>query len=225
MDTPRSTFLRRVLGPLVRGLSGLTLVCLVACAKGAEISDDELGGVGGAGGASSTGATGDSSGDTSSASASSGSTSSSATSSTSSGSGSSSATSSSAASSGSGGSPCDADEHLCGGICSGNTPQTGCFQSVTCAACAAPPIHGSVTCSSAGLCDFTCGAGYTKSGNSCVCANECCSDSDCGNGASCDGGVCGEPPPPPCDDAACAFECGLYLCVGICLGDICTCFC
>ena len=221
MGTPRSSDPSfRPLGARVACL--LALAGVVACAQGSEISDESLGGTGGAGGASAS--SGASTGDSSTASSSAAS-STSASSTTAAGSTSASSSASTSASSSSGGPMCDSDEHLCGGICAGNTTQTGCFQSVTCAPCAAPPIHGTSTCSAAGLCDFTCGSGYTKSGNSCVCDSECCSDADCANGASCSGGTCSDPPPPPCDDNACILECAAFFCVGICLGDTCTCFC
>lgn len=126
----------------------------------------------------------------------------------------------SASSTGAGGSQdCPADQHFCGGVCTGNTPQTGCFKSVACTACVAPAM-GTSTCTATGDCDFTCGSGYMKSGSSCVCANECCTNADCSGDDTCVSGSC-EPPAPTCDQALCLVTC--FPGVGICVGSMCVC--
>jgi hypothetical protein len=84
---------------------------------------------------------------------------------------------------------CAANEHECAGDCVGNTPQSGCLQSVACTPCPVP-MNGSATCTAGGLCDVSCAVGYTKQGSSCVCANQCCSVADCPAGETCSGGVC-----------------------------------
>lgn len=191
------------------GLVLSSAVLWLGCAQGSE-SFFEEGGEGGAGGAGGAGSS------TSASSAASTSASTSATSSSASTSGSTSASSSS------GGPDCAADQHLCGGVCANNTPQTGCFTSVTCAPCAAPPVNASSTCSADGKCDFTCTSGWVKSGNSCVCGSECCSDADCGSGLVCQGNQCVA---APCDQAQCFLDCFAMFCVGLCVGDQCTCTC
>jgi hypothetical protein len=121
-----------------------------------------------------------------------------------------------------GAAPCPQGQHFCGGVCAGNTPQTGCFLSDSCAPCVAP-ANGTSTCAADGNCDFTCGAGWMKSGAQCACATECCSDNDCSGDDTCVGGTC-TPPPPTCDLAVCIFECGFSTgCPGICVGPTCTC--
>jgi hypothetical protein len=119
---------------------------------------------------------------------------------------------------GAGGPMCDPPEHLCGGICVGNTPQTGCYQSTTCTACPSV-INGTTTCTAGGLCDFTCTSPYVKNGPSCSCPTQCCSNADCSGGATCDNGQCVE----PCDQALCIFNCGLQNKVGVCQGNQCIC--
>ncbi len=186
-------------------LSVITSLLFFGCAQGSDsiFGDEGEGGAGGAGGETASSTTASSGSTTSSTSASS-------------------TTSGTTTSTSSGGPECADDQHLCGGVCTGNTTQTGCFTSVTCAPCASPPINGTSTCSADGKCDFTCNSGYAKSGNSCVCAAECCSNADCPGGGTCQGGVCGA---PPCDQAACIIECFAMFCVGICIGDTCTCMC
>lgn len=121
-----------------------------------------------------------------------------------------------------GGSQCPQGQHFCGGVCAGNTPQTGCYQSSSCAPCS-PPANGTSTCAADGSCDFTCGAGWMKNGAQCVCASQCCSDNDCSGDDTCVNGTC-TPPPPTCDLAVCIFECGFTTgCPGICVGPTCTC--
>ena len=130
--------------------------------------------------------------------------------------------------SGTGGSgpQCGVTEHLCGGVCAGNTPVTGCYGSASCVACPSS-AHGASTCSSQGACVITCDAGYQKSGNQCICNSQCCADSDCGAGATCQSGTCVDPP-PACDAAQCTIECTVKngaACIGVCLGGNCTCLC
>jgi hypothetical protein len=191
------------------GLVLSTAIIWLGCAQGSDSAFGEggEGGVGGAGGASGPSST-------SSAASTSGSTSTSSSSASTSG--------STTASSSSGGPDCSAEQHLCGGVCTNNTPQTGCFTSVTCAPCASPPVNASSTCSADGKCDFSCTPGYMKSGNVCVCASECCSDADCGGGQVCQGNQCVA---PPCDQAQCILDCFAQLCVGLCVGDMCVCQC
>lgn len=115
---------------------------------------------------------------------------------------------------------CDPGKHLCGGICVGNTPQTGCYQSVACTPC--PSVtYGTTTCTSDGLCDFTCTSPYQKSGNTCSCPMQCCSSLDCSGGQTCENGQC----VTPCSDSDCLFDCVLmgYL-FGSCQGGQCVCF-
>jgi len=116
---------------------------------------------------------------------------------------------------------CGATEHLCGGICTGNTPATGCYQSVDCTACPNVP-NGTATCDANGLCAATCNSPYVPSGNSCICPNQCCTNADCPtSGSTCDNGTCVEP--STCDQALCIALCGLQSKIGVCLGDQCTC--
>lgn len=124
---------------------------------------------------------------------------------------------------------CPAGQHLCGGVCAGNTTQTGCFGSNNCLSCAPAPVNGTSVCSGNGTCDFTCGASYVKQGNTCACAASCCSDADCGgNGSTCSGGSC-TVVPPACDGNACTAGC-LLGCfpkfgVGTCINGACLCAC
>ncbi|MEJ7729142.1 MAG: hypothetical protein WKG00_08000 [Polyangiaceae bacterium] len=184
---------------------------------GGDGDDGDPSGTGSAGGAGQVG-----SGGTGSSGSDGGSTASSSTASTG-GDGASGGAGSGPGGSGAGGSaPCPQGQHFCGGVCAGNTTQTGCVLSDRCAPCAAP-VNGTSSCTAAGACDFTCGAGWMKSGAQCVCANECCSDSECSNGETCVSGTC-TAPPPTCDLAECIFECGLTTgCPGVCLGSACTC--
>lgn len=111
---------------------------------------------------------------------------------------------------------CGAGEHFCGGICVGNTPQTGCHQSTSCAAC--PPVaNGTTKCSPEGICDFDCASPYVKSGSVCSCPTQCCTNADCGGSATCENGQCIE----PCDEGACILSC--FPDFGVCLADQCVC--
>ena len=129
-----------------------------------------------------------------------------------------SSSSSSASSSGSGNPMCGPKEHLCGGICAPNSVQTGCYQSQDCLPCATVQ-NGTVKCSEDGLCDVDCTSGYVKSGNTCQCATQCCSDSDCGSGQQCDNGQC----ITPCDPAACILQCLFLEKIGVCENNQCVC--
>ena len=60
---------------------------------------------------------------------------------------------------------CSAGEKKCGGICLAESPQNGCG-AATCTACTAPP-NGVAACTQ-GQCDFTCNAGFQKSGTDCI---------------------------------------------------------
>jgi len=84
-----------------------------------------------------------------------------------------------------GGVMCTPPEHLCGGICVGNTVETGCTSSVDCSPCPQPTANGTATCTTNGACSLECDMGYTAVGNDCVCATECCSESDCASGEVC----------------------------------------
>lgn len=126
---------------------------------------------------------------------------------------------------------CPAGQHLCGGICAGNTIQTGCFGSNNCVPCPAAPVNGTSICSGNGTCDFTCSANHVKQGNACVCASACCSDADCGGGGSvCSGGAC-TVVAPACDGAACTSGCFASCLfqgkvgIGTCINDACVCVC
>jgi hypothetical protein len=195
------------IGFLLIGLVGV--VCSVGCAQGSDSFDGD-GGSNGNGGAS--GSTTAGSGGATSGASTSGSTTSSGTG-TATGAG-------GGGGEGGGGNECGANQHSCGGICTGNTPQTGCFTSSTCTACTAPQ-NGSSICSIDGECDFTCAAGYQQNGNTCSCAQQCCSNADCPAGETCGGGVCSG---PPCDMNACIAQCIIMGCVGVCMGD-CVCLC
>jgi hypothetical protein len=123
---------------------------------------------------------------------------------------------------------CAPPKHECGGICTPNTPATGCYQSVSCNPCPPAPSFGTSVCTMDGLCDFTCQQPYVKQGSACGCASECCSSADC-NGGTCQNGTCTDPPPPPCDMATCTSDCFLMCFPGFGLG-ICdpitnTCLC
>ncbi len=187
------------------------------CATGA---DTFLGGEGGApGGGGNGGAGSTTSGTTSTSSTSTSSTSTSSTS-TSSTSTSTSGTTTSSSSSSSGGGDCGAMEHKCGGVCTGNTPQTGCYTSASCAACPSP-ANGTSTCTPNGTCDITCNFGFIKSGNACVCdpnAQQCCTNNDCNAGETCQNNQCIA---PPCDQNLCIIQC--FPGLGICVGNVCTC--
>ena len=117
------------------------------------------------------------------------------------------------------GSPmCTPPEHLCGGICVGNTPQTGCYQSTSCNPC--PFVtNGTTKCTNDGLCDFDCAAPYVKSGSICSCPTQCCSNADCSGGATCENGQCVE----PCDQVLCTALCLIQNKVGLCQNNQCVC--
>ena len=120
---------------------------------------------------------------------------------------------------------CNVNEHVCSGACAGNTIETGCVLSVTCAPCPAPPAHGMEVCSAAGQCDFTCANGYNKSGSACVCATQCCGPADCGANQTCNNGTCMN----MCDgddcQASCIVDCFPDFGVGQCNGGTCNCIC
>jgi hypothetical protein len=101
----------------------------------------------------------------------------------------------------------------------GNTPQTGCYASATCAACTAP-TNAMATCSAQGTCEFQCNPGYTLSGGACTCSSGCCSDSDCGSGETCQSGTC-TPGAGSCNELLCMFSC---LGFGMCNNGVCECF-
>jgi hypothetical protein len=108
-------------------------------------------------------------------------------------------------------------EHLCVGGCAGNTPESGCYQSATCAACPAP-AGGTATCTASGACDFTCGPNTMKSGTKCVCTLACCSDADCQNGTGCLNNQC-----TACDPTTCIMFCLNQGKIGACNGVDCQC--
>ena len=116
---------------------------------------------------------------------------------------------------------CGPDQHLCGGVCTGNTPGTGCLSSASCTPCPTT-ANGAPTCSAQGTCDVTCNSGYNKVGMQCQCAAQCCSAADCPSGQTCNGGVC-ETPTVPCDEQACFLQCFAQMQVGTCVADICVC--
>lgn len=115
---------------------------------------------------------------------------------------------------------CDPPQHLCGGICTGNTPATGCYQSVDCTPC--PTVtNGSATCDANGLCAAMCNSPYVANGNQCVCPSQCCTNADCGNNASCQNGTCVQD--PSCDEPLCIIQCAVQNKVGICISNNCVC--
>jgi hypothetical protein len=115
---------------------------------------------------------------------------------------------------------CDPPNHLCGGICVGNTPQTGCYQSQSCTACPTP-TNGSATCAADGTCAAMCNAPYVAQGASCVCPQQCCSNNDCGGGATCQNGTCVQP--MTCDQVLCTALCLVQGKFGLCQGNTCLC--
>ena len=122
---------------------------------------------------------------------------------------------------GTGGDPgpiCNPPQHLCGGICSDNTPATGCYQSVSCTPCPTV-INGTAICSAQGACAPSCNSPYVPSGNNCVCPQQCCNDNDCSGGATCENGSCVD----PCDEPLCIALCLIQGKVGICLANQCVC--
>ncbi|MCC6900672.1 MAG: hypothetical protein IT377_16955 [Polyangiaceae bacterium] len=165
------------------GRLGLAAVVtmLMGCATGEPIDDDGAGGTpaggnsgtggkadnpngGGTGGTTAGGAAGQAGGGASSGGASSGGTSSGGTSSGGSSSG---GSSSGGTSSGGGGGTCSAGQKKCGGVCIAPSPGVGCSsQNDQCTPCNPPP-NSTAACSGS-LCDFTCNAGYAKSGSTCV---------------------------------------------------------
>lgn len=120
---------------------------------------------------------------------------------------------------------CNVNEHVCNGACAGNTIETGCVLSASCAPCPAPPAQGTEICSAAGQCDFTCANGYNKVGASCVCATQCCKPTDCGANQTCNNGTCMN----MCDNddcqASCILDCFPDLGIGQCNGGTCNCIC
>ncbi|MBK8996803.1 MAG: hypothetical protein IPM35_13790 [Myxococcales bacterium] len=163
---------------------GVTL--LLGCATAEQVDDED--GVGGASAGGSTGSGGKvdnpggggsgnagSGGEAGSSGASSGGASSGGTSSggassggASSGGTSSGGTSSGGTSSGGAGGSCAAGKKMCASVCIAPSPGVGCLlQDNQCTPCPNPPPNGTSTCAGT-LCDFTCNAGYTKSGNSCI---------------------------------------------------------
>jgi hypothetical protein len=116
---------------------------------------------------------------------------------------------------------CGASEHLCSGICTGNTPATGCFTSQTCSACGAVQ-NGSPYCTPQGFCDVSCNAGYQPTGYSCVCSSMCCKDTDCAAGQTCMSGTCSGGG-GTCDPFTCTASCILQMKIGTCIGNTCVC--
>ena len=116
---------------------------------------------------------------------------------------------------------CDPPQHLCGGICTGNTPATGCYQSVSCTPC--PTVtNGSATCDANGQCAAMCNSPYVANGNQCVCPSQCCTNADCSGNATCQNGTCVQQ--STCDEGLCIFQCGLQSMFGVCVNDMCVCF-
>ncbi len=125
---------------------------------------------------------------------------------------------------------CPSGQHECAGQCVGNTPQSGCLQSVSCTPCS-PPANGTSSCTPAGACDFTCQSGYTKQGATCVCSAGCCSNADCGANQTCVSGTCMDSG-GGCNSDDCVGGCladcilmGKFGGLGICLGNTCQCTC
>jgi hypothetical protein len=200
------------------GFAAFVLGFVGACAEATGPGFENVPGSGGSGGEGGIG--GSSGGNGGAAMTSSSSSGGGSSSSSSSGGGSS---SSSSASSSSGGPTCGASEHLCSGICTGNTPATGCFTSQTCAKCGDVP-NGAPICNAQGACDANCPAGYTKNGYACECQSACCVDKDCGSGNICTGGTCSTGGGGMCDDFFCALTCVVNGGFGACAGGKCLCF-
>jgi hypothetical protein len=137
-----------------------------------------------------------------------------------------SSSSSSASASSGGGGMCGAGQHLCAGVCTPNTPESGCFQSPDCSPCPTT-ANGKATCNAQGLCDVSCNSGYDKSGNSCVCPQQCCSNAECASGQTCMGGACSGGGSGGggggCDQFACTTQCLLQMKFGVCGPSGCMC--
>ncbi|MDQ3033589.1 MAG: hypothetical protein M3Y87_14310 [Myxococcota bacterium] len=98
---------------------------------------------------------------------------------------------------------CGEGQHACGGGCIDdlpNEPENGCR--LGCGEPCDAPTSGTVSCSAAGTCDFTCTPPFRREGDDCVCAPRTCEemgamcgapDDGCGmplDCGSCDGGSC-----------------------------------
>jgi loricrin len=113
-------------------------------------------------------------------------------------------TGSGGATGGTGGSSCGSGLKKCGGLCISPSPSNGCtLNDGECTACVAP-TNGSTICTS-NVCDFTCNAGYTKSGISCVSSTGSGGGGGTGGGTSC---------PAPCDPSKGESQ---FLCASFCL--------
>lgn len=99
---------------------------------------------------------------------------------------------------------CGATQHLCGGICTDNTPESGCYGSSSCEPCPSP-ANGAAICSEAGVCDVTCNDPYVKSGSHCECPTECCIPDDCTDEDT------------ECVEGACVDLCVKVNCIAKCL--------
>lgn len=97
---------------------------------------------------------------------------------------------------------CSGGFHDCAGKCvqdAPNKPENGCTKG--CGAACQPPANATAKCTSDGVCDFTCNAGFERSGASCGCptgqrdcggtCQECCTGADCPAHVACTQGVCG----------------------------------
>ncbi|MEM9691244.1 MAG: hypothetical protein AAGA56_01745 [Myxococcota bacterium] len=120
---------------------------------------------------------------------------------------------------------CEAPDHLCGGICVGNTPDTGCTESADCLPCPTDP-NGMAVCSDDGYCEIQCTAPFVDSGGMCECPTECCGDADCTTGTCQPDGTCGGGSGGSCAPGSADF----ITCTGLCLllMDVCnpqTCLC
>lgn len=183
----------------------VSLVTALGCAQGGGIPG--AGGAGGAGGGSTSSTTGTTS--TSTTITSSTSTSSTSTMSTSTTSMTTTTSTSTTTPNG-----CLFQQHKCNGVCTDNTPESGCFTSTTCDPCPMPAANGVAICSSLGACDLQCDTGYQPNASKTACdaippPPECCDDTDCVPPAFpiCLNGYCQFPFGAVCDPARCNEFC------------------
>lgn len=197
---------------LLRG-TGLALLVIGAAAASACAEGGTLPATGGAGGGLGGNGTGLTTTSSTSHSTSSSSGTTSSTSGTTSSSTSSTTTSSTTTSSSTTTTPngCVFGDHKCNGVCVGNTPETGCYTSVTCAPCLVPS-NGSAVCSTVGICDIQCNTGYLPNASKTSCdaippPTECCDTNDCPIFLACLAGWCQNPFGSICDPPRCTQYC------------------
>lgn len=106
---------------------------------------------------------------------------------------------------------CDAGQHACGGGCIDdlpNDPSNGCR--LGCGEPCPAPASGTVSCSGAGACDFTCTPPFRREGDACVCVPRTCATM---------GAMCGAPD----DGCGTPLDCGSCAGDGVCIDGRCAC--